>query len=201
MTLAEQLKSQLDIVEVVGQFVRLKRLGSRWVGLSPFRDERTASFVVFSDHFHDFGSGEHGDVIDFVQRIESLTFPETVKLLAGRYGINIEAGTKPRRRPHPQLVTDARLFQTGLRWELERHLQLLKELFLLDEDAPESAEIRPLTKLLLNVRTWSTRDAVWMLRGFRRTKPVFVAHCIGEAVQMQVELAKAISAMASRMAA
>ncbi len=93
MNFAEQLKDQLNIVEVVGQYVRLKRQGAgqRWVGLCPFHSEKTPSFGVHSGHqyFKCFGCDAAGDVFNFVQQIESLTFPETLRLLAERYGIAI----------------------------------------------------------------------------------------------------------------
>ncbi len=90
MNFAEQLKTQLDIVEVVGQYVRLKRQGgARYVGLCPFHSEKTPSFGVHStlQYYKCFGCDAGGDVFKFVQQIESLTFPETLKLLAERYGI------------------------------------------------------------------------------------------------------------------
>ncbi len=93
MNFAEQLKDQLNIVEVVGQYVRLKRQGAgqRWVGLCPFHSEKTPSFGVHSGHqyYKCFGCDAAGDVFNFVQQIESLTFPETLRLLAERYGIAI----------------------------------------------------------------------------------------------------------------
>ncbi|MBV9611830.1 MAG: DNA primase, partial [Acidobacteriaceae bacterium] len=78
MTFAEQLKSQLNIVEVVGQYVRLKRQGAgqRYVGLCPFHSEKTPSFGVHStlQLYKCFGCDAGGDVFKFVQEIESLTF-------------------------------------------------------------------------------------------------------------------------------
>lgn len=91
MNFAEHLKSQLNIVDVVGQYVRLKRQGAgpRYVGLCPFHSEKTPSFGVHSalGYYKCFGCDAAGDVLNFVQQIESLTFPETLKLLADRYGI------------------------------------------------------------------------------------------------------------------
>ncbi|HEY6989383.1 MAG TPA: DNA primase [Bryobacteraceae bacterium] len=91
MNFAEQLKSQLDIVNVVSHYVRLKRQGAgpRHVGLCPFHSEKTPSFGVHSglQYYKCFGCDAAGDVFTFVQQIESLTFPETLKLLAERYGI------------------------------------------------------------------------------------------------------------------
>lgn len=91
MNFAEQLKSQLNIVDVVGQYVRLKRSGAgpRYVGLCPFHSEKTPSFGVHStlQFYKCFGCDASGDVFKFVMELESLTFPETLKLLAERYGI------------------------------------------------------------------------------------------------------------------
>lgn len=91
MSFSDQLKNQLNIVDVVGQYVRLKRqgAGARYVGLCPFHSEKTPSFGVHStlQYYKCFGCDAAGDVFKFVQEIESLTFPETLKLLAERYGI------------------------------------------------------------------------------------------------------------------
>ncbi len=99
MTFAEQLKSQLNIVEVVGQYVRLKRQGAgpRYVGLCPFHSEKTPSFGVHStlQIYKCFGCDAAGDVFKFVQELESLTFPETLKLLAERYGIPMPERQRP----------------------------------------------------------------------------------------------------------
>lgn len=91
MNFAEQLKHQLDIVTVVQQYVPLKRQGSgrRWKGLCPFHSEKTASFNVDGglQFYKCFACDAKGDVLNFVQQIESLTFPETLRLLADRYAI------------------------------------------------------------------------------------------------------------------
>ncbi len=91
MEFVEQLKSQVDIVKVIGEYVRLKRLGStgRYVGLCPFHQEKTPSFSVnlARQGYHCFGCGVGGDVLKFVMEIEGLTFFETLKLLAERHGI------------------------------------------------------------------------------------------------------------------
>ncbi len=91
MNFSDQLKSQLNIVDVVGQYVRLKRQGAgpRYVGLCPFHSEKTPSFGVHSalGYYKCFGCDAAGDVFKFVQTIENLTFPETLKVLAERYGI------------------------------------------------------------------------------------------------------------------
>jgi DNA primase len=99
MSFSEQLKSQLNIVDVVGQYVRLKRSGSahRFVGLCPFHSEKTPSFSVHSANqfYYCFGCGASGDVFKFVQEIESLTFPEAIKALAERNGIPVPERQRP----------------------------------------------------------------------------------------------------------
>ena len=103
MNFSDQLKSQLNIVDVVGQYVRLKRQGSgpRYVGLCPFHSEKTPSFGVHSalGFYKCFGCDASGDVFKFVQQIESLTFPETLKVLAERYGIPMP---ERQRSDHPE---------------------------------------------------------------------------------------------------
>ena len=90
MEFSEQVKASVDIVQVVGERVRLRKSGaSRYLGLCPFHTEKTPSFTVRADHqrFKCFGCGEGGDVFEFVARIEGISFYEALKLLADRSGI------------------------------------------------------------------------------------------------------------------
>ena len=91
MDFVEQLKSQIDIVKVVGEYVRLKRIGAtgRYVGLCPFHQEKTPSFSVNQSRqfYKCFGCGAGGDALKFVMEVDGLTFPEALKLLAERNGI------------------------------------------------------------------------------------------------------------------
>jgi DNA primase len=93
----DTLKSQLNIVDVVEQYVRLKRSGTRWVGLCPFHSEKTPSFGVNADLqiFKCFGCQEGGDVFTFIQKIEGVTFYEALKLLAERSGIPMPERARP----------------------------------------------------------------------------------------------------------
>jgi len=93
----DTLKSQINIVDVVGQYVRLKRAGTRWVGLCPFHSEKTPSFGVNADLqlFKCFGCQEGGDVFTFIQKIEGVTFFEALKLLAERSGIPMPERSRP----------------------------------------------------------------------------------------------------------
>ena len=89
MDFARELKSKIDIVRVIGDWVRLRRFGNRYSGLCPFHSEKTPSFSVWSDHqfFQCFGCGAKGDVFNFVILIEGLTFWEALKKLADQHGI------------------------------------------------------------------------------------------------------------------
>ncbi len=78
--------------EVIGDFVQLKKAGVNYKGLSPFSDERTPSFVVspVKQIWKDFSSGKGGNVVSFLMEHEHFTYPEAVKYLAKKYGIEIE---------------------------------------------------------------------------------------------------------------
>ena len=86
-----ELNSRNDIFELVSNYVRLKNNGSRFVGLCPFHNEKTPSFVVYpeSQSFYCFGCGAGGDIITFVKRIENLDYVDAVKFLAERAGMSL----------------------------------------------------------------------------------------------------------------
>lgn len=85
------IRDRADIVEIVGEHVVLKRSGRNYLGLCPFHSERTPSFNVNPERgiFRCFGCGEGGDAFAFVQRLHNLTFPEALKLLGDRYGVQV----------------------------------------------------------------------------------------------------------------
>jgi DNA primase len=107
MDFAEHLKSQLDIVDVVGHYVRLKRVGASpsLVALCPFHNEKTPSFNVHSvrQFYKCFSCDAKGDLINFVMQMDGLTFWEAVKLLSERYGIPL-----PQRRQDNDPATQVR---------------------------------------------------------------------------------------------
>ncbi len=87
---AYTVKQQADIVRIVGDYVKLKKAGAQnFSGLCPFHGEKTASFSVHATRqfYHCFGCGVSGDVFSFVQKIENITFPEAVRLVAQKLGI------------------------------------------------------------------------------------------------------------------
>ena len=87
---AYTLKQQADIVRIVGEYVTLRKAGAQnFIGLCPFHQEKTPSLSVHVSRqfFHCFGCGASGDVFSFVQKIENITFPEAVRLIADKLKI------------------------------------------------------------------------------------------------------------------
>jgi len=89
--LLEEIKNRNDIIDVVSQYVILKRRGRNYFGLCPFHNEKSPSFSVSPDKqiFHCFGCNVGGDVFHFIMKIENISFFESVKLLANRAGIEL----------------------------------------------------------------------------------------------------------------
>ncbi|MFT6881591.1 MAG: DNA primase [Marinoscillum sp.] len=87
----EEIKNKMDIVEVVGDFVTLKRSGSSYKALSPFTTEKTPSFYVVPSKgiFKDFSSGKGGDAITFIMDVDGLSYVEALRFLAKKYGIEV----------------------------------------------------------------------------------------------------------------
>ena len=89
--LIEEIRSRNDIVDVVSGYVKLKKKGSTYFGLCPFHNEKSPSFSVNGQRqiFHCFGCGEGGNVYSFLMKYENYTFPEAVRVLAERAGIEL----------------------------------------------------------------------------------------------------------------
>ncbi len=87
-----EISGRLSIVDLVGEYVSLKKSGSGYVALCPFHGEKTPSFNVIpaKDIFHCFGCGAGGDIFTFLMKIEGISFPEAVGKLAARTGVKIE---------------------------------------------------------------------------------------------------------------
>src|SRR6476660_3198201 len=126
MDFVEQLKSSIDIVKVVGEYVRLRRVGStgRYLGLCPFHQEKTPSFNVNQarQFYKCFGCGAGGDALKFVMEVDGLTFPVALKLLAERNGIPMpkrneysDADSRLRGALIEMHTRAAELYQAGLR--------------------------------------------------------------------------------------
>ncbi|MEQ1585601.1 MAG: DNA primase [Cyclobacteriaceae bacterium] len=88
----EEIRSRLDIVDVISDFVSLKKSGQNYKALSPFSNEKTASFFVVPARgiFKDFSSGKGGDAITFVMEHEKMSYSEALRYLAKKYGVEIK---------------------------------------------------------------------------------------------------------------
>lgn len=86
-----ELRSKLDIVQVISSYLQVNKRGSVHWALCPFHHEKTPSFAINEDEqfYHCFGCGEGGDVIKFVQQIESISYPEALEKLAERAGMKL----------------------------------------------------------------------------------------------------------------
>ena len=89
--LVEEIRSRNDIVDVVSSYVKLQRKGSNYVGVCPFHNDHSPSMSVNQPRqiYHCFSCGAGGDVFKFVMEYENLTFPEAMKVLADRAGIDL----------------------------------------------------------------------------------------------------------------
>ncbi|MDQ3806099.1 MAG: DNA primase, partial [Acidobacteriota bacterium] len=98
-TFIEDLKRQADIVRVISDYVTLKKKGANWMACCPFHQEKTPSFSVSPSKgiFYCFGCGQKGGVLNFVMEIERVSFPEAVRIVAGKAGVAL-----------PELVEDKR---------------------------------------------------------------------------------------------
>lgn len=88
----DEIRDRADIVDLIGEYVDLKRSGSNYMGLCPFHSEKTPSFSVSPSKsiFKCFGCGVGGDVISFIMKRENLSFPEAVEFLADKYNVTLE---------------------------------------------------------------------------------------------------------------
>lgn len=107
----DKIFSTIRVEEIIGEYVQLKRAGSNFKGLSPFHDEKTASFVVSPSKqiWKDFSSGKGGTAISFLMEIENFTYPEALRHAAKKYGIEIEEDTRELTEDEKQSQTDKEL--------------------------------------------------------------------------------------------
>jgi DNA primase len=92
-----EVTDRADIVEIVGEYVPLKKAGRNFKGLSPFNNEKTPSFIVSPDKqiFHCFSSGVGGNVVSFIMKMERLNFPEAIRFLANKVNVVIPESAEP----------------------------------------------------------------------------------------------------------
>src|SRR5438874_1141573 len=92
MDAVAEIKSRLNIEDVVSEYVQLKRAGRNFKGLSPWTNEKSPSFIVSPEKqiWHDFSSGKGGDMFSFVMEMEGLDFRGTLEALARKAGVDLE---------------------------------------------------------------------------------------------------------------
>ncbi|MXX70438.1 MAG: DNA primase [Gemmatimonadetes bacterium] len=120
----EEVRARADIVGIIGEFVQLKKAGKDFRGLSPFKDEKTPSFYVVpaKAFFHDFSSGESGDVFSFLMKHQGMSFVDAVKYVGARSGVDVrevrrgKKGDDPR-RPYYEASAFAGSFFRERLWE------------------------------------------------------------------------------------
>src|SRR6201998_1379315 len=119
----DELKARLPVSEVVGKRVKLKKAGREWKGLSPFQQEKTPSFTVNDQKgfYHDFSSGNHGNILDFLIQAGGVTSPEAVERCAAMAGMPLPAVTpdaarheQRRRTLHDVMELSAKFFADTL---------------------------------------------------------------------------------------
>ena len=118
--IVEQIRASSDIVDIVSDYVRLKKQGRNYVGLCPFHNEKTPSFMVSQEKqiYRCFGCGEGGNIFSFLMKRGNLSFPEAVAVLAERSGISIPEEDDPER--------DARAKKTEQAYKLN---ELVKDFY------------------------------------------------------------------------
>lgn len=135
MDAVSEVKGRLSVEDVIGEYVRLKRTGKNYKGLSPFTNEKTPSFVVSPEKqiWHDFSSGRGGDIFTFVQEVEGLDFKGALELLARKAGVDLDkfqsrGGTKlDKERLYKLLELATRFYQSQLKAKSEALDYLLKK--------------------------------------------------------------------------
>ncbi len=132
--LKEEIRSANDIVDIVSQYVNLKRSGRNFFGLCPFHKEKSPSFSVSADrqYFHCFGCHKGGDVFTFVSEIERVSFKEALEMLAER--ANIELPTEQNSEFNKQQYLKDRMYKINAETAIFFHERLYKPLARIAQD-------------------------------------------------------------------
>src|SRR5258705_6322813 len=104
----QQILGRIDIIDVIGGFVKLKKRGTNYIGLCPFHNEKTPSFTVSpaKEIYKCFGCGRSGNTISFIMEHEKYSYVDTLKWLANKYGIEIEETFQTDEQKQSQLAAD-----------------------------------------------------------------------------------------------
>ncbi|HZY71582.1 MAG TPA: DNA primase [Edaphobacter sp.] len=133
---AQTVKQQADIVKIVGDYVKLRKTGAQnYTGLCPFHKEKTGSFSVNASHgyFYCFGCHEKGDVFTFVMKLENISFPEAIRVVAAKCGIPL---------PKREFSSPEEAREAGLRRQLIDLHEAATQYFEANLKSPEAARAR-----------------------------------------------------------
>ena len=113
----EEIKNRLKVSDVVRLKVNLKKRGKEFIGLSPFKNEKTPSFTVNDDKgfYHCFSTGEHGNIFDFLMKLDNQGFGEAVRSLAQRAGMQPYHFTKEDEKKEKESQKIQKLFEIFFR--------------------------------------------------------------------------------------
>jgi len=102
----DQVKQNLNILDVVGTYIRLEKSGRQYKARCPFHNEKSGSFFVSPERgtYHCFGCGEHGDIFSFVEKVESIPFYEALKVLADRAGVKLKTFNQENKDKESRLI-------------------------------------------------------------------------------------------------
>ena len=124
--MVEEVRARADIVGIIGEFVQLKKAGKDYRGLSPFKKEKTPSFYVVpaKAFFHDFSSGQSGDVFSFLMKHQGMSFVDAVKYAGARSGVEVREVKRGQKgddpwRPYYEASAHASAFFRERLWEWE----------------------------------------------------------------------------------
>lgn len=183
-TLAERIKERLNIVDIVGQYVKLNRAGINHKGCCPFHHEKTPSFFVSESRqtYTCFGCGAKGDMLEFVQQFERLTFREALKVLFDKSGLPESDWDEARKKDVKEIEEDTKKKQAltameqavkayadGL-WQSTRPLEYVRKRGLTDETIKNwSIGFAPESWQYIQARTETSTEAL-LLAGLIKTK-------------------------------
>ena len=125
----EGLKTRLDIIDVIGNYIELKRAGTNYKAVCPFHDEKTPSFVISPQKqiYHCFGCGAGGDSIKFVMEYEKLSYPEAIEKLAGQYNYVLNYTSNAPKQQRSQLLEKLNEWYQSLLNQIPPAQKYLKE--------------------------------------------------------------------------
>jgi DNA primase len=122
----QKLRDQIDLIDLLSSYMDLKKMGASYKGLCPFHDEKSPSFIVRQgdSHYHCFGCGAHGDAIRFLMEHQSLSFRESVEILAERYQLPMDKEEGEHAAPlKTKLYKECMLFASRLYHHFLTHTQ------------------------------------------------------------------------------